>query len=315
MPGAQLAVQPALSYGEAREFGLSRGELSGPGWLRAHRNVLLPVGACLDVPLQRAVAAAALLPVGGALGGWAAACVLGCPVLDGRGADGRSMLPAPIVTPPPVQVRHRPGIVSWRSPLDADDLVEINGVVVTNPVRTAFDCARKGGLVEAVVALDALARWCRLDLAAVSAYAARRPGWGGVPTARAALALADARARSAGESRMRLFWIQEAGLPRPLVNAHVLDRAGRLIGIVDLLDDDAGLVGEYDGAGHREAAQHGDDNAREEWLEDLNLVVVRLGAADLRPGLRARSRLRLQAAARRAAARDRSRDRWTVRLE
>lgn len=311
MYSGPLRVQPAVTYREAIALGVPRGTQFGPGWLRPHRDVRLPAGADLDLPLQRALAVAALLPHGAALGGWAAATVLGCAGPDGRGADGRSALPVPVVTPPPLQMRRRDGLVLWRSPLEPDDVVEVNGIPVTAPLRTAFDCARRSPLAEAVVALDALAATCALDLADVGRYIASRRGWGGVPLARAALALADPRSRSAGESRLRVFWMLEAGLPRPEVNVRVLDPDGHLVGIVDLLDPERALIGEYDGEHHRTALQHADDNAREEWLEHLGLVVARFGGLDLRAGRRARSRLRLQAAAARGLARDRTRDKWS----
>ena len=49
---------------------------------------------------------------------------------------------------------------------------------------------------------------------------------------------------------MRLIWTRTAGLPRPLTNRPVFDLQGRHIGTPDLLDVEAGLFGEYDGAMH-----------------------------------------------------------------
>ena len=58
--------------------------------------------------------------------------------------------------------------------------------------------------------------------------------------------------RSVRETAFRMFWIFDCGLPDPVVNAVVRDTSGRLLGIGDLLDPATGLLGEYDGAQHRE---------------------------------------------------------------
>ena len=95
------------------------------------------------------------------------------------------------------------------------------------------------------------------------------------------------------------------------MNAVIADPDGVVLGRADLLDDEAAMVGEYDGGGHRELRRHTADNAREESFEDLNLTVARATAIDLWP----RRRALVQRLARRHAsglARDRRRDRWQV---
>jgi hypothetical protein len=305
-------VQPALPTREALALGVTRRELQGRRWTSPFRGVHLPAHPSTE-PLQCALAAAELVPDGGALGGWAAAQVLGCRALDGRAGGGMAVDPIVVVTPPPLQIRRRSGIEPKHSTLDEADVATVNGITVTSPVRTAFDCARWSDLTGAVVALDALARECRVDLAAVADYVALRPRWRGVPIVRAALDLADPRAKSPGESRMRVLWVVGAGLPRPEVNATVLDVTGCVLGEADLLDVDAGVVGEYDGAQHRELEPHADDNAREEWLEDAGLIVARLSAPDMTARRRTRSILRLRTAHARGLGRDRARDRWLWR--
>lgn len=114
---------------------------------------------------------------------------------------------------------------------------------------------------------------------------------------RAAL-LASARVRSPAESRFRLIWTLDAGLPDPLVNWQVADQDGRFIAEVDLLDPLAGLVGEYDGAHHRSGPRHYQDVRREDALRSVGLEVVTVTGRDLaRPD---------EVAARIRAARDRA---------
>ena len=188
----------------------------------------------------------------------------------------------------------------------------VHGIPCTSLVRTAFDLARHRSLREGVVALDQLGRLLRLRPDAVLQYAEERRGWRGVPQVRQAVALTDPRALSTGETRLRLVWMLDALLPRPEVNADVYDLNGWFLGMGDLLDGEAGMLGEYDGGGHRDAERHTTDNAREEWLEDSGLIVVRATSIDVGRERR-RTAARLVTAHRRGAGRDRSRDRWTWR--
>lgn len=153
---------------------------------------------------------------------------------------------------------------------------------------------------------------CLVTLPALAEYVERHRGWRGIDQARQALALCDPMARNAWETRMRLVWQLDAGLPRPLSNPPLFDRFECLLGYPDLLDPEAGVVFEYDGAGHRRTRQHDKDNLREELFEDHGLVVARVSRANLadRPGLVARMR-RTYA---RGMRRDRTSDAWTLEV-
>jgi hypothetical protein len=288
------------SYPEDLDHPLSRGELSllgvgwreaaGPLWRSPFRGVHVWSATDPEEPLQRALDAAGLVPSDGALGGWAAAQVGGVTELDGRIGD--ELLPALLCLPPHLRRRRGPGVCSLRSSLDPDDVIELSGVRVTRPVRTGFDLARTGSLLQAVTALDVLGRGRPEFLEAVRGYVDARPGWLGVRRVRAALRLATPMARSPRETAFRLFWLLECGLPSPEVNAAVRSSEGYLLGLGDLLDPVTGLLGEYDGSGHRAEMQHALDNAREEGLEDEGLTVVRVSNPDL-GRFRSRTRLRL----------------------
>ena len=177
----------------------------------------------------------------------------------------------------------------------------VDGIRVTVPVRTAFDLARRGTLLQAVSALDVLARGRPDFLDTVTGYIEERPRWAGLPQARRAVRLASPLVRSVRETAFRMFWTLECGLPDPVVNAVVRDGQARLLGIGDLLDPATGLLGEYDGSQHREEVQHALDNAREEGFEDNGLTVVRVCNPDLGV-FRTRTRQRLLSGHRRAAA-------------
>ena len=111
-------------------------------------------------------------------------------------------------------------------------------------------------------------------------YLQSRAGWHGVPQVRRALTLASEDSRSPNETRMRLVWELDAGFPRPLVNRPVFDLDGKLIGIADLLDPVAGVVGEYDGADHRAAKRHARDVAREENFRRARLEYFKVTGPD-----------------------------------
>jgi len=247
----------------------------GPLWTRPHRGVLAWSALDPSATSFRVLAAAEAEP-GVPLGTWAAAWMHGAQDLDGEWATG---VPQDVVFCPGRSGRRmaRPGLRPLRSELDDEDVVVVRGIPVTSPVRTAFDLGRTAPNLDTAVAdVDCLLRHTRVAVPALAAYTARRPGWKGVPLLRAALPLLDPRSRSRPESRMRVVWVRDAGLPLPLCNAEVRSRQGRrLLGIPDLLDPASGLVGEYDGGYHRDPDQHGADNVREERLEEHGLVVVR----------------------------------------
>jgi hypothetical protein len=127
---------------------------------------------------------------------------------------------------------------------------------------------------------------------------------------REALTWADVRSASPWESRLRMFYQQQAGLPRPEVNVPIFDRNERLLGIADLFDEEAGLVTEFDGKDHRLRRQHQADNVREENLEVVNLTVCRVDSLDMRQPVPLAERLRARRA--QGLRRDRRHDRWTL---
>ena len=283
----------ALRTRELLALGVGRGELAGPGWRNPFRGVHRPDVPGDGGPLRRVYDAAELLVPGAAIGGWAAAHLLGATAFDGLGRGGRVPQPVLLLTPRRQHPCPRAGIRTFRSTLAPDDVVEVDGIRVTSPLRTAFDLARASTLEDGVVAVDALSRAARIDLHQLSGYVRRHPRFRGVPVAREVVNLADPRARSSGESRLRVVWVVDAGLPRPEVNALIVDTDGEVIAMSDLLDPSVGLAGEYDGSTHRELDAHADDNGREEDLEDRGLVVVRATSLDVgprRPSLVARLR-------------------------
>ena len=80
---------------------------------------------------------------------------------------------------------------------------------------------------------------------------------------------------------MRLVWMLDAGLPRPLCNRPVFDLRGRHLGTPDLLDVDAGVIGEYDGAVHLRTRRRARDLARESRFRACGLEYFTIVGSDL----------------------------------
>jgi len=297
----RLRPQLSLRTTDLIALGVTPKELRGPRWRAPFRGVHSPAVPALSRPDQRILDAAVLVPPGGAIGGWAAGWLLGATELDGRGRSGHEREDILIVVPPRHHPASRDGIRFVRTPLADSDVTTVDGLVVTTAVRTGFDLARSTDLEEGLVATDVLCRQLGLAAAGLLEYAEQHPRLEGSPVARTVLALADPRSRSTGETRLRYIWVVLAGLPRPQCNAYVVDENGTVVAMPDLLDDSTGLAGEYDGSSHREAAEHTEDNNREEEMEGLGLVVVRATSIDLGPK-RARTVTRLLAGQARARA-------------
>ncbi|MEG9226944.1 endonuclease domain-containing protein [Aeromicrobium sp. Sec7.5] len=91
----------------------------------------------------------------------------------------------------------------------------------------------------------------------------------------------DPRSASPQESRLR-SWCRAGGLPRPLVNAAIVER-GRQIAIVDLLFEEYRLVVEYEGRQHhRDSRQFARDVQRYADLRAAGYEYVQVTAEMLR---------------------------------
>ncbi len=283
----------SVTPSRAAMVGVSRWQLNGPGYVRVRHGVYVPATTPLDELDTRVAVIASGLPPGFVVGGWAAARLHerrrvgradGLLVFDGRLPEmdvrSRVELPVLVCTSRPGRLRPQRGVRLFRSDIAAGDVMTVDGVPVTSPLRTAFDLARLWTTTPAVVALDRLRSLGLVSAEPLGALVAARPGWVGTARARRALQLSDDRVESPRESMMRLLWMR-ARLPRPRCNAVVRDLRGRFVGRVDLLDDGVGLVGEYDGAHHAGAEQRWSDAVRQESLEELGLVVIRTLDRDL----------------------------------
>ncbi len=288
------------------------GQLRHRAWTHPLHGLVRPTGADPGQPLARIHDAVAVGGPRGVLGGWACAFVSGVTVLDG--IDWRGAEQPVLIFTPDTQLRPRSGLEPSRMRLRADEVVDLDGLRVTTLARALYDeMLRAGSVREALAVLDAgtsrVSRGARTGRDSVRDLVARHKKTRGIVRVRAAVELGSERVASRGESRLRHTGL-EAGAGPFLVNAPVFDTSGRLVGIVDLLDEEAGLVLEYDGADHRQPKRHSDDNSREEDLEDLNLTVVRATSYDATRLVALDRRIRV--GRRRGLSRQRRYDRWST---
>lgn len=153
-----------------------------------------------------------------------------------------------------------------------EDWVEIGGVRVTTPLRTAADLGCRLWAPHALGAVDALMRahgFTREDLQRlVRRYRRRR----GVVQLRAVAALADPRAESQPESWVR-WWIVEDGLPCPEPQVWVTLDGERVR--LDLAYARARVLVEYDGEEFHSSKEDRDhDERRREALRDAGWYVI-----------------------------------------
>ncbi len=286
-------------------------EVRSPLWTQALPRRHAWAATDISHPRQRALVAASVLPDGGAVGGWAAAYLLGARRLDGSTPAPDRLEPVLLCMDRERQRPWWPGVRPFRSHLGTGDVAVADGVPVTSPLRTAFDLARLApGVAEAVVA-DVLARDLAVAPGDVRDYARARPRWRGTPQVRRATPLVDARSASLQETRFRMLWVLDARLPPPMCNWPVLDGDGHLLGMVDLLDAEAALCGEYDGADHAAPDRRSLDHVRQEQLQLHGVDVVRVAGPDL-AARRRRTVQRLRRRHARGVQRDRARDRWAL---
>lgn len=299
-----VRVDPAALRGPTRR------QARGPGWRRTSRGLFVPAGTPSDGAEQRIVEAAAVLPRGGGVTGWAALRWSGGAWFDGMEPGGQTPLPVTLAIGDS-RILAQPGFEVSEEHLRPYDMEELDGLPLTSAVRSVTYLMRHAStLLEAVTALDMAAYNDLVSVNEVLAYQPTLPAWTGIPLCRKASVLADENAWSPREVKVRLTWTMLAELPRPLCNRPVFDRAGRHVATPDLLDEEAGVALEYDGELHLAGAQRRRDRDREEALRRVGLeyLTVMAGDSDERVADRmreVRARARWEAPSRRD---------WTVDL-
>ncbi len=262
--------------------GPTRNQARGPRWRRTSPGRYVPTPTRQDCIHQHIVEQGTRIRSHGAVTGWASLRFRGARYFDGLRHPGAGELtPVPIVTGGAL-LRPDRGFVLSREQLSAAERELVNGIWVTTPQRALLDEVRRHRrLREAVADIEVAVAAGLLSFGEFDDYVARRNPWTGIGLAREASALAGLGCWSRPEAAMALIWILDAELERPLCNVPIFDLLGRLIAIVDLLDPEAGCVGEYQGADHKDGDRHRSDVAREQALRDVGLECFEVVGGDL----------------------------------
>ncbi len=290
-------------------LGPTRAESRGTRWRRASHGRFTPSWVELTTE-QRILEAACLLPAHGGVTGWAG--------LHWQRATRWFEGTSPAGADRPVclavagdDIRPQRGVKICAERLDPRDLIVADGIRLTSAVRsTCFEMRYAADQRRAAIVLSMAAYHDLVSIEELAEYASRHSGWTGIPKCRAAIPLAEENCWSPTEVEMVLIWRLDAELPRPLCNRPLFDLDGNHIGTPDLLDVEAGVVGQYDGALHLAGEQRAVDVRAEERFRGVGLECFTMVAADRRnPG---RVAQRMRAARKRAQWRAESQRQWTI---
>lgn len=184
-------------------------------------------------------------------------------------------LPIELVWP---NARPPRGLRTYDYRLASDEFVEVDGMRITTPERTAFDIGRRSGRVDPVARLDALGNATSLRITEVDELRRRHRGARGLRRLDAALDLHDPGAESPKETWLRLL-LMDAGFPRPRTQIPVLGHGGEPRYRLDMGWEDVMVAVEYDGEHHRlDRPSYTSDIIRIEYINSVGWLVVRVVA-------------------------------------
>lgn len=147
------------------------------------------------------------------------------------------------------------------------DVVELNGLRVTSPLRTTWDLGRQRYVEPSLAAMDQMLRLGLFSAAELAAGVPRFKGMRWVTVLRVMVEYVDGRAESPPESILRLRWIQ-AHLPTPVPQLEVYDVEGTFLARLDLGNEELAFGAEYDGdEWHSSPDQLRHDRARRALVE------------------------------------------------
>ena len=262
-----LPLDAPFTSRQASSVGVTRGTLA-----RLHRGgyvrrLVKGVHVAAQAPDTLALRTAALrlvVPEEAVVTDWTA-----CWLWTGLLAPGAHLeIPPVCLFLPAGRGRLRNGLCdSGERTLRRDDVVLLDGLRVTSPVRTAWDLGRLAHRDIAIGALDGLLRHGDFShdelLTGVERFRRQR----GVVQLRALTPLADPRAESPGESVLRLRWLDLPSLPPPTPQVPVRDERGFEIYRLDLGVEELRFAAEYDGEEHHTTeTDRVHDEQRRAWL-------------------------------------------------
>ena len=263
-------LPPVYTLAAAEVAELTRAERRQDG-VRVFRGVYR--SRALPETLTTTVEAAlCVLPLRASASHRTAAALLGAPVAPGARLD--------VAVPPGAYRPRRRGLRIHVRNLTSVDEARVDGLPVTSGPQTWLDLAASLPAGELVAVGDALYRGGHLDVGTLAERLARAGGVRGVVRARACAPLLTPLAASRPESLVRYAMIS-SGLPRPVVQAPVLDGRGRTVAHADLGWPEWRVAIEYEGRQHADREQFGRDIDRYSLMAADGWLTVRFAARHL----------------------------------
>lgn len=188
------------------------------------------------------------------------------------------LAPGDHLSVPPLSVFQSPGNTRVRHSIckggertfRPGDIMEIDGVLVTSPLRTALDLGRLLRRDHAIGALDGLLRLGAFEHQELLDQVERFRRQRGVVQLRELAPLADARSESPAESVLRLRWLDAPNLPLPEPQIGILDARGNELFRLDLGVREIRYAAEYDGVRDHSSPEDKEyDDGRRAWLRDV----------------------------------------------
>lgn len=173
--------------------------------------------------------------------------------------------------------------------LSPSDVWIVDGVAVTTPVRTTFDCLRLLRGVERLVVADAMTHLRRTTVEELRTYWKTQRRLRNLRVAELLLDDVEPASESPPETRLRVRLV-EFGLPRPVAQWEVRSPSGSFVARLDLAYPDRQVAVEYDGAWYWQ--QRRADDRRRDALRALGWVVIVVSAEDLRDAAAVAARVR-----------------------
>jgi hypothetical protein len=269
MSGSYINGGAPFTSGRTNELGASPAQFRDLVRTRQVRQLFKGVYVDTRVADTRSLRAKALMlvkPADAVFCGPTVAYLLGIDVFPPK--DRFNFAPQCVVPHHHARCR-RPFVDCREGYLPASDLMDIDGLCVTTPLRATVDMLRTMWRPHALAAADGMAHAGLVTRVEAMDSCTQLKGYPGIVQARALAAMIEPLAESPGESWQRLRVI-DAGLPTPESQLVIVDRLGREIARLDNGYAEARIGFEYDGREwHEDDVAQVHDEERRTYLRDV----------------------------------------------
>lgn len=265
----RLPSDTPFTRSTARSCGVTGPILSrlvAAGYLRhPMRDVYIPFKVP-DSLEMRAQCLRLVVPEGCVVTDRTAGWLLGCPSI--LAPNEHLEVPAVSAYCKPGNRLRNPLTVSGERTLLERDVIEVDGVLVTTPLRTAVDLGRLLSRDHAIAALDGMLRLGGFTREELLDEICRFKGYRGVCQVRVLGPIADPRAESPGESVLRLRWLDASSYVRPEPQVPIIGDTGMAWYWLDLGSRELLYAAEYDGEQWHGPQQTDGDNDRRGFIRE-----------------------------------------------